>query len=251
MNHPHFCGLRRGSCRPNTHTLYNYQHAKPLHVFFSNYRGVCGVFGSFSVCCWVARGVRSPASLPAASLRVRPLWSRSWPRPPLRRVGSAVLGSVGLRAVVCFLVGFQCVAPCSFWRLGRLFWLLGRSFWGLGCWVPALFFRIFVSWLVPAPLVRARSPRLLPCLVLSGSLACSVGSRWRFSVSRSRLGSAVRSAWPRPARVSPPGSAAILVALGGLAGRSLLPALPRWGCRWVRGAFPRLASSCRSFLSFF
>ena len=152
-------------------------------------------------------------------------------------------GWLRLSFVVGFLVGFLRVALASFLRLGRLFSGLGRLFSGLGCVGWVVFFRIFVSWLVPAPLVLARSPRRLPWFVRSGGPACSVGSRWRCRVSPCRLAFARRSASPPLARALPPGSAAILVARGGWAGRSPRLALLRSVCRSARVAcLPRAFS---------
>lgn len=152
--------------------------------------------------------------------------------------------------VVGFLVGFLCVALASFLRLGRLFSGLGRLFWVLAWGGCALFFRIFVSWLVPAPLVLARSPRLLPWFVRSGGPACSVGSRWRCSVCRSRLGCRGRRASPPRVLGSLPGSAVALGVRGGWAGRSPRLALLRSVCRSARVACLPRAFSFRFFSRF-
>ena len=155
------------------------------------------------------------------------------------------------RFLVGFLVGFLLVALASFLRLGRLFCLLGRRFCGLGWRLRVLFFCSFVLWLVPPLRFLPRSPRRLPSFVRSGGLACSVGSRWRFRVSRCRPGFARRSASPPRVPASPLGCVAVSAALGGSAGRSLLPVLLRWVCRSARVAFPLAVSSCRFFRNFF
>lgn len=214
-------------------------------------RAGVGVFCPFSVCCWVPRGVRSPASLPAASLRVRPMW----PGPPspsaAAGLGSAVLGSVGSRSVVCFLVGFQCVAVCSFSRLGRLFWGLGRLFWGLGCLPCAVVFRIFVSFFASVLWVLPFSHRLLPWWLLSASRACALCSLGAWSASLRGLARFRRVGWPRrvpPSRARWSGAG---FARGRSRGRSLRWWLGLGACPCCRAVSPPLAFSFPCSLNFF
>ena len=141
-----------------------------------------------------------------------------------------------LSFVVGFLAGFLRVVLASFLRLGRLFSGLGRLFSGLAWGGCALFFRIFVSWSVPALRFLPRSPRLLPWFVCSGGRACSVGSRWRCRVSPCRLAFARRSASPPLVPGSPAGCVGGSGAPGGWAGRSPRLALLRWVCRSARVA---------------
>ena len=184
-----------------------------------------------------------PAFLPGRVAR----WGGSHPAPRRRGVSSSPLVSARLRV---FGAVFPCVALASFCRLGWLFsglgWLFSRL-GGVGC---PVFFRIFVSWSVPALRFLPRSPRLLPWFVCSGGRAFSAGSRCRCRVSPCRLGFPARVVSPLLAPGSLPGSAAILVAPGGWAGRSPRLALLRWVCRSARVACRLPAFSFRSFSRF-